>query len=188
MIKITGGVDVNKLLDDVNKALTQGARPRGPGHPDAAHPAHGRAAQAGHRRRQGPEGRDLHRQGRQDPAPHGRVARHRRPEGSSSPNGSADFKLDFSISDLNEDQEISEPSDAEAVRPAHLAARRPRPRRPRRRRLVRLRLLRRRLLGLRLAANNKNSRSTRSASPTPAATPPRRANAPTCWPRSPPSD
>ena len=31
------------------------------------------------------------------------------PKNSSSPNGSADFKLDFSISDLNEDQEISEP-------------------------------------------------------------------------------
>ena len=38
------------------------------------------------------------------------------PKNSSSPNGSADFKLDFSISDLNEDQEISEPSSAEAVR------------------------------------------------------------------------
>ena len=34
------------------------------------------------------------------------------PKNSSSPNGSADFKLDFSISDLNEDQKISEPSGA----------------------------------------------------------------------------
>ena len=34
------------------------------------------------------------------------------PKDSSSPNGSADFKLDFSISGLNEDQEISEPSGA----------------------------------------------------------------------------
>ena len=34
------------------------------------------------------------------------------PQGSSSPDGSADLKLDFALSGLNEDQKISEPSGA----------------------------------------------------------------------------
>ena len=78
VIKITGGVDVNKLLDDVNKALTK-ARDLGvQGTQSLPSQLTRRAAQAGRGRRQGPEGRDLHGQGRLDPAPHGRVARHRR--------------------------------------------------------------------------------------------------------------
>ena len=36
------------------------------------------------------------------------------PKDSSSPNGSADVKLDYSITNLNEDQKISEPSGAKS--------------------------------------------------------------------------
>ena len=86
-IKITGGVDVDKLLDDVNTALEK-ARTLGVQGRRTCREADGRAAQAGRRRGQGPEGRDLHRQGRQDPAPDGRHARHRRRP--AAPTGSAD--------------------------------------------------------------------------------------------------
>jgi hypothetical protein len=108
-IKITGGIDVNKLLDDVNQALTkardlgvQGTREL---------PSQLTAAQ---------------RKQVADAVKNPRVEIHtgkddkilRRmvvalgitaPKGSSSSGGSADFKLDLSITDLNEDQEIEEP-------------------------------------------------------------------------------
>ncbi|HYH87959.1 MAG TPA: hypothetical protein VEX67_01930 [Solirubrobacteraceae bacterium] len=110
-IKITGGVDVNKLLDDVNQALkktrelgVQGAQQL---------PTQLTAEQ----RKQvtdaikdpkveiytGKEDKILRRM----VIALGIVA----PEGSGT-SGSANIKFDLSISDLNEDQEISEPSGA----------------------------------------------------------------------------
>ena len=81
-IKITAGIDVNKLLDDANSALAAACRDRrgaGPGHPGEADR---QAEAAGGRGDQGPEDRDLHGQGRQDHAPHGAVAR---PRGRRAP-------------------------------------------------------------------------------------------------------
>jgi hypothetical protein len=112
VIKITGGVDVNKLLDDVNKALSK-ARNLGVQGTQSL-PTQLTAAQ----RKQvtdavknpkveiytGKADKILRRM----VVSLGIVA----PKDSSSPNGSANFKLDFSITDLNEDQEISEPSGA----------------------------------------------------------------------------
>ncbi len=109
-IKITGGVDVNKLLDDVNKALTK-ARSLGVSGTQTL-PTQLTAAQ----RKQvtdavknpkveiytGKDDKILRRM----VVALGIVA----PKSSSSPNGSADFRLDFSISDLNQDQTISEPA------------------------------------------------------------------------------
>ena len=111
-IKITGGIDVNKLLEDVNKAL-QKTRELGVQGTQSL-PSQLTAEQ----KKQvvdavkdpkveiytGKDDKILRRM----VVSLGIVA----PKDSSSPNGSADFKLDFSISDLNEDQEISEPSDA----------------------------------------------------------------------------
>jgi hypothetical protein len=110
VIKITGGVDVNKLLDDVNKALSK-ARNLGVQGTQSL-PTQLTAAQ----RKQvtdavknpkveiytGKADKILRRM----VVSLGIVA----PKDSSSPNGSASIKLDFSITDLNEDQEISEPS------------------------------------------------------------------------------
>ena len=76
-IKITGGVDVAKLLDDVNTALGKAVVARAPGRRPGAGEADRRAAPAGARRRQGPARGDLHRQGRPDPAPDGRQPRRR---------------------------------------------------------------------------------------------------------------
>jgi hypothetical protein len=112
VIKITGGVDVNKLLDDVNQALSK-ARNLGLQGTQSL-PTQLTAAQ----RKQvtdavknpkveiytGKDDKILRRM----VVSLGIVA----PKDSSSPNGSANFKLDFSITDLNEDQEISEPSGA----------------------------------------------------------------------------
>jgi hypothetical protein len=112
VIKISGGVDVNKLLDDVNQALTK-ARNLGVQGTQSL-PTQLTAAQ----RKQvtdavknpkveiytGKEDKILRRM----VVSLGIVA----PKSSSSPNGSANFKLDFSISDLNKDQTISEPSGA----------------------------------------------------------------------------
>ncbi len=112
VIKITGGVDVNKLLDDVNKALTKA---RGLGVqgtqslPSQLTPAQRKEVVDAVKDPKveiytGKDDSILRRM----VVSLGIVA----PKSSSSPNGSADFKLDFSISDLNEDQEISEPSNA----------------------------------------------------------------------------
>ncbi len=112
VIKITGGVDVNKLLDDVNQALTK-ARNLGVQGTQSL-PTQLTAAQ----RKQvtdavknpkveiytGKADKILRRM----VLSLGIVA----PKSSSSPNASANFKLDFSISDLNKDQSISEPSGA----------------------------------------------------------------------------
>jgi hypothetical protein len=111
-IKITGGIDVNKLLDDVNKALAK-TRELGVQGTDQL-PSQLTAEQ----RKQvsdavknprveiytGKDDKILRRM----VVALGIVA----PKNSSSPNGSAEFKLDFAISDLNEDQKISEPSGA----------------------------------------------------------------------------
>jgi hypothetical protein len=111
-IKITGGVDVNKLLDDVNQALSK-ARSLGVQGTKTL-PTQLTAAQ---------------RKQVTDAVKHPKVEIYtgkadtilRRmvvslgivaPKSSSSPNGSANFKLDFSISDVNQDQTISEPSSA----------------------------------------------------------------------------
>ncbi len=112
VIKITGGVDVNKLLDDVNQALSK-ARNLGVQGTQSL-PTQLTAAQ---------------RKQVTDAVKHPKVEIYtgkadkilRRmvvslgivaPKSSSSPNGSADFKLDFAISDVNKDQKISEPSGA----------------------------------------------------------------------------
>src|SRR5215211_937348 len=109
-IKITGGIDVNKLLDDVNQALAkardlgvQGTREL---------PSQLTAAQ----RKQVVDAVknprvEIH-TGKEDKILRrmvialGIVA----PKGSSSPGGTADFKLDLAITDVNEDQEIEAPA------------------------------------------------------------------------------
>jgi hypothetical protein len=112
VIKITGGVDVNRLLDDVNQALNK-ARNLGVQGTQSL-PTQLTATQ----RKQvtdavknpkveiytGKSDKILRRM----VVSLGIVA----PKSSSSPNGSAAFRLDFSISNLNKDQEISEPSGA----------------------------------------------------------------------------
>ena len=77
-IKITGGVDVTKLLDDVNAALEKASSLGVSGAQGVPEKLTEAAAPAGARRGEGPEGRDLHGQGRQDPAPDGREHGHRR--------------------------------------------------------------------------------------------------------------
>ena len=110
VIKITGGVDVNKLLDDVNKALTK-ARSLGVQGTQTL-PSQLTAAQRKEVTDAVKDPKVEIYTGKDDSILRrmvvslGIVA----PKSSSSPNGSADFKLDFSISDLNEDQEISEPA------------------------------------------------------------------------------
>ena len=112
MIKITGGVDVNKLLEDVNQALQKTKQLGVQGTQNLPSQLTAAQKQAGHRRDQGPEGRDLHRQGRQDPAPHGRSRSASSRPRARAPRGSANINFDLSISDLNKDQTISEPSNA----------------------------------------------------------------------------
>ena len=111
-IKITGGVNVDKLLDDVNQALKK-TRELGVQGTQSL-PSQLTAEQ----KKQvvdavkdpkveiytGKEDKILRRM----VVALGIVA----PQGSSSPDGSADLKLDFSISGVNEDQEIAEPSGA----------------------------------------------------------------------------
>jgi len=110
-IKITGGVDVNKLLDDVNQALrktrdlgVQGAQNL-PSQLTAEQKKQVADAVKNPRVEihTGKEDKILRRM----VVALGIVA----PQGSGS-SGSADFKLDLSISDLNEDQEVSEPANA----------------------------------------------------------------------------
>jgi hypothetical protein len=110
-IKITGGVDVNKLLDDVNTALSK-ARDLGvqgmenlPTQLTAAQKKQVVDAVKNPRVEiyTGKEDKILRRM----VVALGIVA----PQGSGS-SGSADFKLDLAISDVNEDQEVSEPSGA----------------------------------------------------------------------------
>ena len=110
-IKITGGVDVAKLLDDVNTALGKASSLglSGAARHEVPEKLTEEQRQAGARRGQGPEGGDLHGQGGLDPAPAGRrtsgvqdaAQRHERHR-----------RLDVSITDLNEDQDIAEPADA----------------------------------------------------------------------------
>jgi hypothetical protein len=110
VIKITGGVDINKLLDDVNKALTK-ARSLGVQGTQTL-PSQLTAAQRKEVTDAVKDPKVEIYTGKDDSILRrmvvtlGIVA----PKSSSSPNGSADFKLDFSISDLNEDQEISAPA------------------------------------------------------------------------------
>ena len=112
VIKITGGVDVNKLLDDVNKALTK-ARNLGVQGTQTL-PSQLTAAQRKEVTDAVKDPKVEIYTGKDDKVLRrmvvalGIVA----PKSSSSPNGSADFRLDFSIADLNQDQEISEPANA----------------------------------------------------------------------------
>ena len=111
-IKITGGVDVGKLLDDVNQALAK-ARSLGVQGTQSL-PSQLTAAQ---------------KKQVTDSVKHPTVEIYtgkddkilRRivialgivpPKGSTTSNGSADFKLDFSISDVNQDQSVSAPANA----------------------------------------------------------------------------
>ena len=112
VIKITGGVDVNKLLDDVNQALSK-ARDLGvqgtQGLPTQLTAAQRKEVTDAVKNPKveiytGKDDKILRRM----VVSLGIVA----PKSSSSPNGSANFKLDFSITDLNNDQTISEPSGA----------------------------------------------------------------------------
>ena len=71
-IKITGDVDVPKLLDDVNAALAKLRTLGGSQRREPSRAADRRAEAAGGRRDQGPQRGDLHRRRGQDPAPDGR--------------------------------------------------------------------------------------------------------------------
>ena len=184
-IKITGGIDVNKLLDDVNTALPKTKQLGVQGTQNL--PSQLTAEQ----RKQvtdaikdpkveiytGKEDKILRRM----VISLGIVA----PKGSAS--GSANINFDLSISDLNEDQEISEPSGAKPFDQ-----------------------LLSKFGGLGLGGlgstggtaaaasgsgtsgsgrrTTRSSRSTRSASPTPAATSPRRASARSSSPARPRCD
>ena len=109
-IKITAGIDVNKLLEDANSALAAASALGAPRPADPREADRGAEA-AGRRRDQGPEDRDLHRQGRQDPAaPGARSA-------SRTAGSAGTISFDVSITDLNEPQDIPEPERA-AVRPS----------------------------------------------------------------------
>ena len=175
-IKITGGVDVNKLLDDVNQALkrTRELGVQGTDQlPRRLTPAQKQQVADSVKNPRveiytGKEDRILRRM----VVALGIVS----PQGSGS-SGSADFKLDLAISDLNEDQEISEPSSAKPFDEL----------------LSQLGALG--LGGLGGAGGSgssgggsssgsgrttRTSRSTPSAWPTRATTSPRRASAPTC--------
>jgi len=110
VVKITGGVDVNKLLDDVNQALrktkelgVQGAQ----GLPSQLTEAQKKqVADAVKNPRV-----EIY-TGKEDTILRRMVVAMgiEAPKSSSSAGGSADFKLDLAISDLNEDQEVSEPA------------------------------------------------------------------------------
>ena len=169
-IKITGGVDVNKLLDDLNQALKK-TRELGVQGSDQL-PSQLTDAQKKQVVDAVKDPRVEIYTGKDDTILRrmvialGIVA----PEGSGQ-SGSADLKLDLSISDLNEDQEVSEPSGAKPFDQllsqlgglglgglggaGGRAAR------------ARQRLVRRRRSG---AATTRTSRSTPSASPTRAMT------------------
>ena len=111
-IKITGGVDVNKLLDDVNQALqktrelgVQGAKEL----PTQLTPEQKKQVVDAVKNPRveiytGKDDKILRRM----VVALGLEA----PKSSSSSGGSADFKLDFALSSLNDDQEIPEPSNA----------------------------------------------------------------------------
>ena len=110
-IKITGGVDVNKLLDDVNTALGK-ARNLGVQGTENL-PTQLTAEQKKQVVDAVKDPRVEIYTGKED-----KILRRMvvalgitAPAGSGG-TGSADLKLDLSISDLNEDQEVSEPSDA----------------------------------------------------------------------------
>ena len=109
VIKITGGVDVNKLLDDVNKAL-QKTRELGVQGTDQL-PSQLTDAQKKQVTDAVKDPRVEIYTGKED-----KILRRMvialsitDPQGSS---GSADIKFDLSLTDINEDQEISEPSGA----------------------------------------------------------------------------
>ena len=110
-IKITGGVDVNKLLDDVNKAL-QKTKELGVQGTNQL-PSQLTAEQKKQVTDAVKDPKVEIYTGKEDKILRrmvislGIVA----PEGSGS-SGSANIKFDLAISDLNEDQEISEPSGA----------------------------------------------------------------------------
>ena len=109
-IKITGGVDVNKLLDDVNQALKK-TRELGVQGTEQL-PSQLTEAQKKQVADAVKNPRVEIYTGKEDKILRRMVIAlgHRRAGGQLS--GSADIKLDLAISDLNEDQEISEPSGA----------------------------------------------------------------------------
>ena len=179
-IKITGGVDVNKLLDDVNQALKR-TRELGVQGTQTSCPA-------AHRPRRSKQVADAVKDpkveiytGKEDKILRRMVVAlgHRRPAGlrllglgrlQARP---LDLRPQRGPGDLRALQR-------QAVRPAALAARRARPRRPRRRGRAPARPAAAARAPARPARTTRTSRSTRSAWPTPATTSPRRASAPTC--------
>lgn len=111
-IKITGGVNVSKLLDDVNQALAKTRELGVQGTQQLPSKLTAKQKKQVTDAIKNPKveiytGKDDKILRRMVLAL-GIVA----PKNSSSPNGSADFKLDFSISGLNEERKISAPSNA----------------------------------------------------------------------------
>ncbi len=174
-IKITGGVDVNKLLDDVNKAL-QKTRELGVQGTEQL-PSQLTDAQKKQVADSVKDPKVEIYTGKEDKILRRMVISVSLVDAQNEA-GSADIKLDLSISDLNEDQEISEPSGAKpfdqllsqlgglglgGLGGAAAAAARPAARAP----------------APAPARTTRTSRSTRSASLTRAAMWTRRASAPT---------
>ena len=109
-IKITGGVDLSKLLDDVNTAMAKARKLGVQGGENL--PSKLTDAQKKQVTDAVKDPKVEIYTGKDDSILRRMVVALRvvAPASSSSPDGSADFNLDFSISDLNEDQEISAPA------------------------------------------------------------------------------
>ena len=168
-IKITGGVDVAKLLDDVNAALEKASSLGVSG-------AQGVPEKLTEQQRQ--QVADAIKDpkveiytGKDDKILRRMVVN----MGVDAQGTSGTVAFDVSLTDLNEDQDIAEPAGRQAVHRAARPARRPRPRRPAARRAARGSSSAGRAAG---AVPPRTSRSTPTASRRPARTSTRRTSAP----------